>query len=193
MVVSFIMSHTLTVAPEDKDNVLSRMDSYKSHEQERMSPRLVNRQLKYAFSRMQQSLLHNHIIRLYRILERSDGSSGWLATFLAITGIGMVLEDCQITAHVAQMTNAREGNFDPRATQELAIAANTDIDAAFQMLQQIYDRKFNPRYNPMFSSNYGRRKEAGLQDSASVLFVGDLLQLLKSHSMCSTYQSMCKR
>lgn len=182
IVVTFIMSHTLTIAPETKYNTLSRMHSYNGQNESYTSPRMTNRQLKYFFSRVQRSIQNALLNKLQQIFKSSKGCDKWLAAFITIVGMCMALEDQQKTIHLVQNTNATTEGVDVRDAQNHADHANRDIDAQMHFIQQIFRWKYNRKHNPLLNPDHDWEKEVGFGDASSVNFVRQVAQLVKENT-----------
>jgi hypothetical protein len=185
IVVTFIMSHTLTIAEETKAATLSQMHSYggyNSYVDNYTSPRMTNRQLKYFFSRLQRSIQTNVLNKLQQIFKSSKGCDKWLAAFVAMLGMCMALEDQQKTIHLVMSTKATTEGVDHRDAQGKAEIACREIDQRMQFLQQIFRWKYNRNCNPMRDAERDWSKEVGFGDESSVDFVRQVAQLVKENS-----------
>ena len=181
IVVTFIMSHTLTIAPETKYDTLSRMHSFNGHDDTYTSPRMTNRQLKYFFSRVQRTIQNALLNKLQQIFKSSKGCDKWLAAFITIVGMCMALEDQQKTIHLVQTTKSTTEGLDERDAQNHADHANRDIDAQMHFIQQIFRWKYNRKHNPLVNVDHDWEKEVGFGDASSVSFVRQVAQLVKEN------------
>ncbi|EUC35454.1 hypothetical protein COCCADRAFT_24635 [Bipolaris zeicola 26-R-13] len=184
IIVTFIMSHTLTIAEETKVATLSRMHSYggpNSYVDNFTSPRMTNRQLKYFFSRLQRSIQANVLNKLQQILKSSKGCDKWLAAFVAVLGMCMALEDQQKTIHLVMLTKAQTEGLDQRDAQDMADEACREIDNRMHFVQQIFRWKYNRKCNPMRDADLDWEKEVGFGDASSVNFVRQTAQLVKEN------------
>ncbi|EDU45461.1 hypothetical protein PTRG_02938 [Pyrenophora tritici-repentis Pt-1C-BFP] len=184
IVVTFIMSHTLTIAEETKAATLSRMHSYKgqsSYVDNYTSPRMTNRQLKYFFSRLQRSIQNTVLNKLQQIFKSSKGCDKWLAAFVAVLGMCMALEDQQKTIHLVMSTKAATEGLDSRDAQGQADIACREIDQRMHFVQQIFRWKYNRKCNPMRDADHDWDKEVGFGDASSVNFVRQVAQLVKEN------------
>lgn len=182
IVVTFIMSHTLTIAPETKYDVLARMHSFNGRDESYASPRMTNRQLKYFFSRVQRTIQNALLNKLQQIFKSSKGCDKWLAAFVTILGMCMALEDQQKTIHLVQTTKSTTEGLDTRDAQNHADHANRDIDTQMHFIQQIFRWKYNRKHNPLLNPDHDWEKEAGFGDASSVNFVRQVAQLVKENS-----------
>ncbi|CBX97109.1 hypothetical protein LEMA_P102400.1 [Plenodomus lingam JN3] len=185
VVVTYIMSHTLTIAEETKVATLSRMRSYggqNSYVENYTSPRMTNRQLKYFFSRLQRSIQTTVLNKLQQIFKSSKGCDKWLAAFVTVLGMCMALEDQQKTIHLVMETKARTEGIDHRDAQGQADIANREIDARIHFVQQIFRWKYNRKCNPIRDADHAWDKEVGFGDSSSVNFVRQVVQLVKDNT-----------
>lgn len=182
IIVTFIMSHTLTIAPETKYATLSRMHSFNGRNESYASPRMTNRQLKYFFSRVQRSIQNSLLNKLQQVFKSSKGCDKWLAAFMTIVGMCMALEDQQKTIHLVQTTKTTTEGLDNRDGQALADHANREIDDQAHFIQQIFRWKYNRKHNPLLNSDHDWEKEVGFGDASSVSFVRQVAQLVKENS-----------
>ena len=182
IVVTFIMSHTLTIAPETKYAILSRMHSFNGQNETYTSPRMTNRQLKYFFSRVQRSIQNSLLNKLQQIFKSSKGCDKWLAAFITIVGMCMALEDQQKTIHLVQTTKSTTEGLDVRDAQNHADHANREIDTQMHFIQQIFRWKYNRKHNPLLNADHDWEKEVGFGDASSVNFVRQVAQLVKENS-----------
>jgi hypothetical protein len=182
IVVTFIMSHTLTIAPETKYAILSRMHSFNGQNETYTSPRMTNRQLKYFFSRVQRSIHNSLLNKLQQIFKSSKGCDKWLAAFITIVGMCMALEDQQKTIHLVQTTKSTTEGLDARDAQNHADHANREIDTQMHFIQQIFRWKYNRKHNPLLNADHDWEKEVGFGDASSVNFVRQVAQLVKENS-----------
>ncbi|KAJ4986571.1 hypothetical protein SVAN01_07880 [Stagonosporopsis vannaccii] len=182
IVVTFIMSHTLTIAPETKYDTLARMHSYNGMNESYTSPRMTNRQLKYFFARVQRSIQNALLNKLQQIFKSSKGCDKWLAAFITIVGMCMALEDQQKTIHLVQTTKSTMEGLDNRDAQAHADHANREIDTQMHFIQQVFRWKYNRKHNPLLNADHDWEKEVGFGDSSSVNFVRQVAQLVKENT-----------
>jgi len=185
VVVSFIMSHALTIAEEGKHTTLQRMHSYAgraAYPDNFTSPRMTNRQLKYFFSRLQRQIQATVLNKLQQIFKSSKGCDKWLAAFVAVLGMCMALEDQQKNIHLVMNTRAAMAGSDTRDAQDLADAACREIDTRMLFVQQIFRWKYNRKHNPLVHSEHDWEKEVGFGDKSSVEFVRQVAQLVKENT-----------
>ncbi|KAH7077368.1 hypothetical protein FB567DRAFT_535115 [Paraphoma chrysanthemicola] len=185
IVVTFIMSHTLTIAEEGKHSTLQRMHSYAglhAYADNFTSPRMTNRQLKYFFARLQRTIQSAVLNKLQQIFKSSKGCDKWLAAFVAVLGMCMALEDQQKTIHLVQSTKATTEGTDQRDAQGLADEACREIDNRMLFVQQIFRWKYNRKHNPLVNADHDWEKEVGFGDKSSVEFVRQVAQLVRENT-----------
>lgn len=184
IVVTYIMSHTLTIAEESKHATLSRMHSYGGHNcyvDDYTSPRMTNRQLKYFFSRLQRSIKNNVLNKLQQIFKSSKGCDKWLAAFVAVIGLAMALEDQQKTIHLVMATRSATEGLDQLAAQGQADIANREIDSRMLMIREIFRWKYHRKCNPLRDAEHAWENEIGFGDASNVEFVRQVSQLAKDN------------
>lgn len=185
MVVTFIMSHTLTIADEHKDDALSRMHSYPGpsvYPEKFVSPRMTNRQLKYFFCRIQRAIIGNVLNKLQQIFKSSKGCDKWLSAFVAVLGLCMAQEDQQKTIHLVMQTKARTEGLDMRDAQVRADIACREIDNQMKFIFTLFRWKYNRKHNPLRDADHDWKNEAGFGDENTVSFVRRVAQLVKENS-----------
>lgn len=167
VVVTFIMGHTLTIDEGKKAETLSHMRSYNSQNanaEDYISSRLTNRQLKYCFSDLQQSILANVLGGLQKMLDSSRLHESWLVAFIIVLYISMAQEDYQQTIHLIQNTSSVTENTCSRSAQKLAESACGTIDDGIQVLHE----KVLSQYR-------------NLGDSDSALFLQKVISLVEEN------------
>ncbi|KAH8731520.1 hypothetical protein GQ44DRAFT_767385 [Phaeosphaeriaceae sp. PMI808] len=185
VVVTFIMSHTLTIAEEGKHSTLQRMHSYAgphAYADNFTSPRMTNRQLKYFFSRLQRSITNSVLNLLQQIFKSSKGCERWLAAFVAVLCTCMAVEDQQKTIHQVMSTKATTEGTDPRDAQGQADIACREIDSRMLFIQQIFRWKYNRKLNPLLNADQDWEKVVGFGDAGSVTFVRQVAQLVRENT-----------
>jgi hypothetical protein len=187
------MSHTLTIAEENKHSILSKMHSYDSNAyvENFTSPRMTNRQLKYFFSRLQRSIMTTILNKLQQVYKSSKGCDKWLAAFIVVLGMSMAHEDQQKTIHQTMATKATTEHLDMRDAQARAEIACREIDARMGFIAHIFRLKYNRKCNPLRDADHDWEREVGFGDASSVTFVRQVAQLVKENSKstiidCST-------
>jgi len=178
------MSHTLTIAEENKDSTLSRMHSYEpnAYVENFTSPRMTNRQLKYFFSRLQRSIMTTILNKLQQVYKSSKGCDKWLAAFIVVLGMSMAHEDQQKIIHQTMTTKATTEHLDIRDLQADADDACREIDARMGFIAHIFRLKYNRKCNPLRDSDHDWEREVGFGDAGSVTFVRQVAQLVKENS-----------
>ncbi|KAF2876241.1 hypothetical protein BDV95DRAFT_219797 [Massariosphaeria phaeospora] len=185
IVVTFIMSHTLTIAEDTKLQSLSMMHSFAgadAYTTNFTSPRMTNRQLKYFFSRLHRQILTAVLNTLQQIFKSSKGCDKWLAAFVAVVGMCMAHEDQQKTIHLVMQTRSTTEGFDARDAQARADIACREIDARMGFIGMIFRWKYNRKCNPLREPELDWEKEAGFGDESSVMFVRQVAQLVKENT-----------
>jgi hypothetical protein len=178
------MSHTLTIAEEDKHRTLSKMHSYQptAYVDNFTSPRMTNRQLKYFFSRLQRSIMTTILNKLQQVYKSSKGCDKWLAAFIVVLGMSMAHEDQQKTIHQVMATKATTERTDMRDAQAHAEIACREIDARMGFIAHIFRLKYNRKCNPLRDSDHDWEHESGFGDASSVTFVRQVAQLVRENS-----------
>lgn len=184
IVCTYIMSHTISIADESKEQTFAKMHAYTdpaTYMQNFTSPRMTSRQLKYFFARLQRSTLALVLNKLQQIFKSSKGCDKWLAAFVAVVGMAMAHEDQQKTIHQVMATRAVTEGLDPRDAQAQADIANREVDQRMNFVSQIFRWKYNRKCNPLRDCDQDWEKEAGFGDESSVTFVRSVAQLVKEN------------
>jgi hypothetical protein len=192
MVVTFIMSHALTMCEENKHATLSRMHSYAgpgAHTNKFTSPRMTNRQLKYFFNSIHVQIQATVLSKLQHIFKSSEGCDKWLAAFVAVLGMCMALEDQQKNLHYCMSTRAATTGADERDAQGQAEAVCREIDTWMSFVQQIFRRKYIGEHNIFVNSECDWAKEVEFEETDGMGIVRQIGQLVKVNSKSLTYYS----
>jgi len=185
IVCTYIMSHTISIAEETKEQTLSKMHSYTDRSvylQNFTSPRMTSRQLKFFFARLQRSILTFVLNKLQQIFKSSKGCDKWLAAFVAVVGMAMAHEDQQKTTHQVMATRAVVDRIDHRDAQAQADIACREIDERMTFVSQLFRWKYNRKCNPLRDSEQNWSKEVGFGDESSLTFIRSVSQLVKDNS-----------
>jgi hypothetical protein len=194
VVVTFIMSHALTISEESKHATLSRMHSYTgpgAYTDKFTSPRMTNRQLKYFFNRLQRQIQATVLNKLQQIFKSSRGCEKWLAAFVAVLGMCMALEDQQKNVHLVMSTRAAAEGADVRVAQGQADAACREIDTQMLFVQQIFRWKYNREHNPLGNSELDWEKEVGFGDKNNMEIVRQIARLVRENSKTKSFFLLC--
>ncbi|KAF2842791.1 hypothetical protein M501DRAFT_993562 [Patellaria atrata CBS 101060] len=142
IVVTYIMGHTLTIPEDQKEDVLSSLDTYQRGSYAKFcSPRMANRQLKYLFSHLHKRMMNDLLKQLQQVLKNSS-TRRWTSAFCAILGLGMALEDSQKTIHIIMDSKAAQGELQQREADYLAEVANVSIDGQFHFITELFRLKY---------------------------------------------------
>jgi hypothetical protein len=168
IVVSFVMSQPIIIAEETKMATLSRLKSYTDsdpHDGNICSPRMMNYQLKYFFSRLQAHITGTILNKLQLIFKSSKGCDKWLLAFWAVLGLAMALEHQQKTIYSG-------ASIAPSVTEDVARldAACREMDDKYSFIVQLFRWKYNRKINPF--------KGMGQVDSLAI-FTPDQLKAMQ--------------
>lgn len=184
IVVTYIMGHTITIIEETKEHSLSGLRNYRpdSYVSNFCSPRMTNRQLKYFFCRLHQTIMQNVLNKLQQIFKSSKGCDKWTSAFCAILGLAMAHEDNQKTIHLVMETKAASGEISQQEGQITSDAACREIDNKFSFITAIFRWKYNRSCNPLRDSEHDWMSK--LKDEHALQFVRNVSGLVKE---CSDY------
>jgi hypothetical protein len=184
LIVTFIISHTLTIAEEGKDTTLQGMRSNAGRAAfhlKNASSRVVNRQLKFFFSQLQHNIATFVFKKLLQVIK-GKGREKWPVAFIAMLGVCMVLEDQQKTIHLVMSTRTTTENFDLHDAQRHAEVACKHIDKKTQILQQIFIGRYGAEPSPLLNPDHNWENEVGFEDKSSVEFLRQVAKLFESRS-----------
>ncbi|KAF2499762.1 hypothetical protein BU16DRAFT_282695 [Lophium mytilinum] len=182
VVVTYIMARTFTIAEDTREESLRKLRSYQPgiYAEEFCSPRMTNRQLKYFFCRLQQTIMQNVLNKLQQIFKSSKGCDKWTAAFCAILGLAMAHEDNQQTIHLVMETRAASLEILPQEAKAQSELACKDIDEQFAFVMAIFRWKYNRSYNPLKDSEIDWMSK--LKDAGAIKFVRDVAGLVTENS-----------
>lgn len=181
IVVSFIMSHTLTIADEGL-HVLSHLHNSQTQVQKFTSPRMTNRQLKFFFSRIQKASITAVLNKMQQIFKSSKGCDKWLAAFVTVLGLCMAHEDMQQRVHTTMSTRAADEGRDERDMQQRAEETCREIDDRMEFIFGIFRWKYNRKCNPLRDAKHAWGHEVGFEDEDSLTFVRRVATLVAENS-----------
>ncbi|KAF2844055.1 hypothetical protein T440DRAFT_484466 [Plenodomus tracheiphilus IPT5] len=183
IVVTFIMSHTLTMVEEKKEKTLARMISYlpKSYEQDYTSPRLINRQLKFLFSRLQHSIQATVLQILEQVFKYPKDRDGLVAAFVAVLGMSMTQEDRQITIHSVTSTSSSAEGINEEIAQKEAVVACESIERVTHAVQDVFQSRYSQEFDLLRNADDSWIPETGFSNPSSIKFVREVLQLTKEN------------
>ena len=179
MILTYIMGHTLTIADDTLATVINHIKHTPAYPTvPHTSPRLANRQLKLYFAAMRQNIYENILNWQQQILHGSGKKeSSWLASFCAVLGFGMVLEEVQRTLFI-QM-DAKITKHELPQLQAIAEAQNAceRIDERYKLLVGLFQCKYRDKKwgdDGSFGPSTPR-----YSDLAANEFLGNVRQLLE--------------
>lgn len=185
IVVTYIMSHTLTIDEETKAETLSEMDlngNDNEYQGEYISARLTNRQLKHCFSKLQGKILVLVLERLQQIIISDRDCTDWLLAFVTILGLCLALEDQQQTLHLVMETKVLTEGMDPNDAQQRAVRDCMSIDEKMEFIQSIFWEKYW-ECNPLYDLCNTQKERVGLGYESNVIFILQVAQLMHKKGM----------
>jgi hypothetical protein len=192
IVVTFIMGHALTISDETRHGSLSNMHGYDGDYANYTSPRMTNRQLKYFFNRLHNTILSGVLKELQQIFRSSKGCDKWHAAFIAVVGLCMAQEDQQKTIHCV-METAAQTTGDPLAAQITAESACREIDQRMAFITHLFRLKYHRKCNPLKEPERDWEHEPGFGNESSVRFVRQVAQLCTDNSEYFINPGLCRR
>jgi hypothetical protein len=183
IVVTFIMSHALTIVEETKSFALGQMESYLGDGAypKFTVPRVLNRQLKCIFYQCQHSIFLLVLESLHQILACSQRDEKKVAASIAVLGLCMVAEDQQKTIQLVMRTRSEMEHLDKLEAQRDADAACRDIDTLVEVVMRMFWCKYGRKPNPMLDTNQNVYEEMNFGDDKSVGFGRQVEVLVKDH------------
>jgi hypothetical protein len=181
IVVTYIMGHTLTIQEETKEQSLRQLRSYIPGVYASFcSPRMTNRQLKYFFCRLHQTIMTNVLNKLQQIFKSSKGCDKWTSAFCAVLGLAMAHEDNQKTIHLVTQTKAASHEMSVQDAEAQSDATCEDIDGKFSFIMGIFRWKYNRGYNPLRDSEQDWMSK--LKDPGAIQFARDVSILVRENT-----------
>jgi hypothetical protein len=182
IVVTYIMGRTFTIAEDSREASLRQLRSYQPgvYASKFCSPRMTNRQLKYFFCRLQQTIMQNVLNKLQQIFKSSKGCDKWTAAFSTILGLAMAHEDSQQTIHNVMETKAASQEIMPQEARMKSEQSCQNIDERFKFVTAIFRWKYNRSYNPLKDSDVDWMSK--LKDAGAIKFVRDVAGLVTENS-----------
>jgi hypothetical protein len=189
MIITYIMGHTLTISEDTLPSVISSIQPSKrpSHLLPHTSPRLANRQLKFFFHVVRETVYKDILKWLQTTLHTSRHKvSTWLSCFCVILGLAMVLEEVQRTIQIQADAKAHKGERTSTDAQQEALNACERIDEPFKLLVGLFQFKYRDRKWGMGSFGAGTPT---LSDAKEVDFLYEMRSLLEERSECMQVMS----
>jgi len=181
------MGHTLTIQEETKEQSLRQLQSYIPGLYANFcSPRMTNRQLKYFFCRLHQTIMTNVLNKLQQIFKSSKGCDKWTSAFCAVLGLAMAHEDNQKTIHLVTQTKAASHEMSVQDAETQSDATCEDIDGKFSFIMGIFRWKYNRGYNPLRDSEQDWMSK--LKDPGAIQFARDVSILVRENSTCRSFR-----
>ena len=181
------MGHTLTIQEETKEQSLRQLRSYIPGVYANFcSPRMTNRQLKYFFCRLHQTIMTNVLNKLQQIFKSSKGCDKWTSAFCAVLGLAMAHEDNQKTIHLVTQTKAASHEMSVQDAEAQSNATCEDIDGKFSFIMGIFRWKYNRGYNPLRDSEQDWMSK--LKDPGAIQFARDVSILVRENSTCRSFR-----
>lgn len=176
IVITYIMGCSLHIPDECKLFTLSRLYSYTGELdiKEVCSPRMVNYQIKYFFSRLYLQSMQNMLLQLQQVFKSSKGCDKWIIAFCALVGLAISLEHQQRTIYLMTATAT-----DPPNEQTEYDSGCREMDTKFDFLVQLFRLKYNRRFNPFTEPTDAAIPE--LQDADAVKFVRNVATLVRDN------------
>lgn len=148
LIVTYIMSHTLTIAQETLQTVLAsvRYTQKQTTAQKHTSPRLANRQLKHYFSSLRQSVIFKILHRQQQTFHASKyKEANWLVSFCAMLGFAMVLEEIQRTIQIQADAKYAKFEMTEKDANAEAVRHCQAIDEKFEMMAILFQHKYRDK------------------------------------------------
>ncbi|OCL13162.1 hypothetical protein AOQ84DRAFT_125180 [Glonium stellatum] len=181
IVVTYIMGHTLTIEEDTRDYSLKLLRSYRPGVYaDNCSPRMTNRQLKYFFCRLHQTIMTNVLNKLQQIFKSSKGCDKWTSAFCAVLGLAMAHEDNQKTIHLVTQTKAASHEMSTQDAEVQSTQACEEIDGKFSFIMNIFRWKYNRGYNPLRDSEQDWMSK--LKDPGAIQFARDVSILVTQNT-----------
>ncbi|KAF2090664.1 hypothetical protein K490DRAFT_61987 [Saccharata proteae CBS 121410] len=182
LVVTYIMGHTLVLDEESKLHALDALGRSQSEYDKYVSPRVVNRQLKYLFHILHKRTMYEVYSKLQQVLKKSAAWPGkWTSTFCAILVLAMCHEMSQRTFHIIWDYKTVTDGVSQKDAERHAAKACEAIDAKFDFVNMLFMKRSAKCPNPLRERDVEPGHwEAHLREPAA-RFTERLSQLVESH------------
>ncbi|KAF2098497.1 hypothetical protein NA57DRAFT_75739 [Rhizodiscina lignyota] len=163
LIVTYCLSHAVTIAESRRMNTLSQMQCANKHMyQKHCGPKLANRQLKHIFSTLRDRLMERILKQLSQYLKSSRRHERWTAAFCAILGLAVAHEQSQQLIHLILATEVDEGNISPHEAKRVGEQACEVIDERFDFIAKLFRLKYHQKFNPLRDrTKPGMREQLG--------------------------------
>ena len=191
LTITYIMGHTLTIVEETLPSVINHIRYTPRYPTStHTSPRLANRQLKLYFGMMRKAIYDRILNWQQQVLHGSGQKEGtWLASFCAVLGFGMVLEEVQRTLFIQMDAKITKNELSQSAAVFEAKNACDRIDGRYRLLVGLFQCKYRdkrwgsdgsfgpstPRYSDLAANEFlGNVRELLEEKRKSSLFLSDV-------------------
>lgn len=182
IVVTYIMTHTLTIPDGIIDDRLCGLESYQAGQYPPdCSSRFTNKQLKHFFAQLHRMCMGSLLNWLQQILKSSKWTERWATAFIAVVALALALEEIQLTAHLTMDSLVKLGKADPVDGERQAVEACKEIDSDFRIVREIFKTKYTRTYNPLRDPESTWASKISCQET--VRFVNDAKELFSQNGM----------
>jgi len=186
LIITYIMSHTLTILEETLPSVVSHISHplKPSRIERHTSPRLANRQLKFFFSLLRTKIFEDLLKWLQATLHTSGKKDeSWLGAFVVMVAFGMVLEEQQRTVQIQADAKSVKGERGVEEAGQEARNACERMDEKFRLLVGLFQCKYRDR--KWTRGSFGPQTPV-VSEPAQVEFLREVRSLLQDKGMAST-------
>jgi hypothetical protein len=157
LIITYIMGHTLTITEDSLPFVLDQVRHKSTKPLEpHTSPRLANRQLKFYFAMLRDTVYHQVLNGLQQTYKNSGPKQdrplyenikqrSWLPSLCAMLGLSMVLEEVQRTIYIQAEAKIHKQEM---TTQQATIEAENAcgrIDEKHDFLVRLFCSKYKEK------------------------------------------------
>ncbi|KAL8810912.1 MAG: hypothetical protein Q9200_002214 [Gallowayella weberi] len=195
VVLTYIMTHSLTLVEDTKDTVYEQLwnppgEKFGHH----TCARLVNKQFKFLLSPLHRDLLKNVLNKVQQNLRSSDKKKVfWAPLFACMVILAMTIETLQVSVRCKEQTDKQEGTIDQDdKTADKAIA---EMDDRYDFLKNLFHqgyRTLQPKgLNPLRCPQDRGRLEDGASQSLAAK-ASDIVEHYRKFIQCALFRQLAE-
>ena len=165
VIVTQIMTHTLTLVDESEVFHKLKNQPLKAYRSQ-TSSRWLNKELKFLFSELHQTLWKAVLDMLQLTLQASKKRLVWTKAFIALLLLAMMTESMQIQIRCKEETDARDQMRTPQ--KDGASSEIGQMDEKWHLLRDLFHKKYgtlsmSKGFNPIYQNSDRKILDAPLQ------------------------------
>lgn len=141
IIITQIMSHTLTLMEDTKDTVYKNLlkpptEAFGIH----TGSRLLNKELKFIFSTLHQTLYRNVLEMIQKNLQSSNKKQSWAKAFVGLLTLAMTTGSIQVLIRCKEKTDKEDKTIP--LTNENATSEIDQINEKWNFLRDLFHKKY---------------------------------------------------